>query len=129
VLLPQSLPDYQVKKTRELPTFLRVAGVQAPEHLVLDGYDILDHWMGQSDSSPRQEMHWEFRGQWAVRSGDWKLLGGQRVSGLYDLSADIGEQHDLTDEHPEVVERLERQRASWRQQMEQAEPRRPFRDF
>ena len=54
-----------------------------------------------------------------MRSGNWKLVLPQRIrfdgwSGkkdnsplqLFDLKADIGETTDLSDKHPEMVERL-----------------------
>lgn len=44
----------------------------------------------------------------SVRQGDWKVvtfkLGGKYQ--LYNLAEDLGEQHDLADQHPDIVARL-----------------------
>ncbi|MCP4642711.1 MAG: hypothetical protein GY851_19855, partial [bacterium] len=44
----------------------------------------------------------------AIRSGKWKMLRHKQSEDwqLYNLSNDIGEQHNLAKEHPEVVKRL-----------------------
>ena len=44
----------------------------------------------------------------SIREGDWKLVYRMRTRELelYDLSEDIGEQHDVADEHPEIVSSL-----------------------
>lgn len=44
----------------------------------------------------------------AVRKGDWKLVYRMQTGRLelYDLSSDIGEQHDVAAEHPEKVREL-----------------------
>ena len=130
---PNRLPagtvnDELVTALELFPTFLRAAGVEPPAHLVLDGHDVTDVLAGEA-ASPREEMFWDFRGQWAVRAGPWKLLGGRRGSGLFNLAEDIGETEDLSERHPEVVEDLTARLAGWRRAMEQAEPRGPFRDF
>jgi len=39
---------------------------------------------------------------------------------LYDLSVDIGEQTNVADQYPEIVERLERELQSWNSEL--AEP-------
>ncbi len=56
-------------------------------------------------------------------------MDSKRGSGLFDLSKDIGEQHDLSKERPEVLERLQARFAAWEKAMAEAEPRRPFKDF
>ena len=47
----------------------------------------------------------------AIRAGDWKLIeffdGGKRE--LYNLRTDIGENRDLADKHPELVQKLHNQ--------------------
>ena len=62
-------------------------------------------------------MNWEFQlSGWfqtlpdggfrqAARIGDWKAVryGVDSPIELYDLSEDISESHDLSDEHPEIV--------------------------
>ncbi|MCB1056648.1 MAG: sulfatase-like hydrolase/transferase, partial [Acidobacteria bacterium] len=50
----------------------------------------------------------------AVRDGRWKLLVGEGGRArLYDLAEDPDEERDLTTEHPEVVDRLQRHLRAW----------------
>jgi arylsulfatase A len=48
---------------------------------------------------------------------------------LFDLSSDIGEQHDLSEEKPEVLSMVKSRFAEWEKSMAGAEPRGPFRNF
>jgi arylsulfatase A-like enzyme len=55
----------------------------------------------------------------AVRAGDFKLieyLADNRVE-LYDLKADVGEQHDLAATQPERAKALLAQLHAWRKQV------------
>jgi len=111
-----------------LPTFCRAADVETPAGVALDGFDMMPVVTGRR-GSPREEMFWERRGDKAARVGHWKWVDAQRGSGLFDLSRDIGEQHDLSSERPDVLNDVRSRFAAWKKSMEEAEPRRPFRDF
>ena len=54
----------------------------------------------------------------AIRRGNLKLLihRGQPAK-LFDLAADISEEHDLSKEKPKVVERLENELMAWNDTM------------
>jgi arylsulfatase A-like enzyme len=77
-----------------------------------DGISFLPTLVGkQKDQKRHDYLYWEFNEKkgpiQALRSGDWKLvrfLG--KPAELYDLAADIGETHNIAEEHPDVVERL-----------------------
>ena len=79
--------------------------------------------------SRRTEMCWQRRSDKAARVGNYKWVESARASGLFDLSSDIGEQRDLSKEKPDVLRMVKSRFAAWEQQMAQAEPRGPFRDF
>jgi arylsulfatase A-like enzyme len=50
---------------------------------------------------------WEFRGNKALRQGNWKLVKSKnKVWQLYDLSSDPSETHDVSKNHPKKVELL-----------------------
>ena len=53
-------------------------------------------------------MYWEFNEtqQIAVRKGDWKLIVKSGKSELYDLATDVHEDHNVADQHPEIVAEL-----------------------
>jgi arylsulfatase A-like enzyme len=96
--------------------------------LALDGYDMLPT-LADKTPSPRKEMFWEFRGQKAARIGNWKWIDSEKSKGLFDLSADVSETTDLSASKPQLAADMASRWAEWRQQMDAAEPRGPFRDY
>lgn len=110
------------------PTLARAAGAKTDRKIRLDGFDMLPVLRGE-EKSPRTEMFWEWRGQRAARVGDWKWVESSRGGGFFDLSADLGEQRDLSIEKPESLQRLKARFTAWRAEMEAGEPRGPFRDY
>lgn len=113
-----------------LPTIARLTGAELPEQKI-DGHDIRPLIRGESDAKSSYESfaYYWLQGLDAVRSGKWKLhfphmyrsLTGkpgndgmpagysqQRIGlALYDLEADPGEQNNVYDQYPEVVEQLQ----------------------
>ncbi|QDT49227.1 Arylsulfatase [Symmachiella dynata] len=110
------------------PMFARLAGAKLPEDIVYDGFNMLPVLTGEKKSE-RTEMFWERRGDRAARVGNYKWVQSKRGTGLYDLSSDIGEKHDLSAENPEMLAKLQTRFAQWKKEMAAAEPRGPFRDF
>lgn len=96
-----------------LPTLFAAAGVPAPADT--DGIDLLPGLRGEPDAPAHEHLYFEFPGyggQQMVRWGDWSavrrdLAKGRLQTELYDLSTDIGQQHDVAAEHPGIVARLE----------------------
>ncbi len=89
-----------------LPTFVSLGGGTLPTDRKIDGVDITSVLTGsESAEAPRNTFHY-FRGLTleAVRSGPWKLHLAKGE--LYNLADDIGEEHDVSADHPEVVARL-----------------------
>lgn len=111
-----------------VPTILKATGAAAPENVKLDGFDMLPVLSGNA-KSPRQDLFWQRRGDKAARIGPWKWLESAKGNGLYDLRTDIGEDHDLSKEQPEVLKMVRDRFAAWRKEMDASEPRGPFRDF
>ncbi len=110
------------------PTVLKAVGLKPPEDVVLDGFDMMPVLAGKTKSK-RTEMYWQRRGDRAARVGKWKWVESAKGSGLFDLAEDIGEKHDLSTEKPAILKMLKAKFADWKKQMDEAEPRRPFRDF
>ncbi|QDU82017.1 Arylsulfatase [Polystyrenella longa] len=110
------------------PTFVQLASAELPEGVTYDGFDMLSVLSGE-ETSPRQEMFWERRNDRAARVGKYKWVASRKGKGLYDLSTDIGEQRDLSEEHPEVLSHLQARFKAWKAEMNASEPRRPFQDF
>ena len=111
-----------------LPTIADLAGVKTPDHK-LDGRSIVPVIRSDSAASPHHEFHWQTGGgknpQWAVRQGDWKLIGNPRDTSnkapigkdderfLVNISEDVSEMNNLAAAHPEIVERLEKLHNAW----------------
>lgn len=110
------------------PTLVNAAGLPLPEGVVLDGFDMADVLAGKA-ASPRREMFWQRREDRAARVDRWKWVDSQQGSGLFDLSSDVGEKHDLSAEQPDVLAMIKARFAAWRQAMDAADPRGPFRDY
>jgi arylsulfatase A-like enzyme len=125
---PGTVCDEFLTSLEILPTLLAAAGAKPPNNLVLDGFDMLPVLQGKQPS-PRDAMFWQRRGDRAARVGNWKWVDSGRGGGLFDLSNDVGEKHDLSDERPEVLRMVKQRFAAWTAEMKAAQPRRPFRDF
>jgi arylsulfatase A-like enzyme len=125
---PGSVRDDFLTTLELFPTLAAVAQAPLPQGVVLDGFNMLPVLAGTT-SSHRGAMFWEYRGQKAARAGSWKWIDSDAARGLYDLSRDISEKHDLSAEQPEVAGRIAAQWAAWRAEMDAAEPRGPFRDY
>jgi len=92
-----------------LPTAAELAGVDPPPGI--DGISMVPTLVGRPQ--PEHEyLYWEFheRGfKQAVRMGPWKGIRTKQGKPLelYDVVADIGEQHNVADRHPAVVAKIE----------------------
>ena len=92
-----------------LPTMANLAGVKVPDDRVIDGHDIRPLMFGEAGAATPYEAFFYYgtleHKLHAVRAGKWKLH--LITNELYDLESDIGEEHDVFGEHPDVVVRLE----------------------
>ncbi len=100
-----------------LPTLTKLAKTEPPQDRVIDGKNIWPLLEGQENAqTPHKAYYYYFKGQLkAVRSGKWKLrVAAPRNSkdapdrALFNLEKDIAEQHNVIDQHPDVVDRLEK---------------------
>jgi arylsulfatase A len=133
VRFPERIPagsvnDQFLTSLELFPTLLSIAGVEPPAEVVLDGFDMLPILAGEKDS-PRNEMFWKRREQEAARVGNWKWVKNADGEYLFDLSEDIGEKTNLAGKQPEKLAEMRQHFARWQQQMQDAEPRGPFRDY
>lgn len=111
-----------------LPTIADLCGVSLLEPDI-DGKSLRDVICSPLAASPHDVVHWQVgRGknpQWAVRAGDWKLIGNPKDTSkkapitkadrlfLVNLSRDETEMRNLAGGHPAVVERLKREHDRW----------------
>ncbi len=107
-----------------LPTAVSAAGVvsSAPTKRPLDGKDMLPALRGEV-TSLHDHLFWSSggtQGKWAIRSGNWKLVGVRDQRELFDLASDPGETTNLAQQRAEVVRQLTGIHDAWLEQM--AEP-------
>ena len=125
---PGSVSDEFLTALEVFPTLVEAAGASLPEGVQFDGFDMLPVLQGQAESA-RESMFWERQGEYGGRVGQWKLVNSRRGSGLFDLTEDVAESRDLTKDLPDVLRRVRRAYRDWAQQMADAEPRGPFKDY
>ena len=114
-----------------LPTLCALAGVPLPDDRAIDGLDLSPVWRGEAGGEGilnRPFFYYRHRQLQAVRSGPWKLhlpgphnppgqpdwsrhsapgdRGPVTAPLLYHLEQDIAEQHNVAEQHPDVVRRL-----------------------
>ena len=102
-----------------LPTLAALTESALPGDRTIDGIDMSGLWRGKA-ATPREEfLYYSAEGEIeGIRQGRWKLLVKQPPQAadktalqpprllLFDLEADLGEQTNLADGHPDVVTRL-----------------------
>lgn len=106
---PGSYTDRPASLLDIVPTILAANGVNDISHEDLDGIDLLSLLDPDVSAAPR-DLFWRNEGNWAVRSGDWKMIVSEDPARtwLYNLADDPTEQHDLARVRPGIVEELNR---------------------
>ena len=110
--LPQGVVRNQAVTLMDwMPTILTLCGVAYPD-VKFDGHDILPV-IQDNAPSPYQAMHWQWRNDWAVREGDWKLLKAGKELSLLNLVGGEPEQTNHIADHPEIAARLQKLYDAW----------------
>lgn len=118
----------QVDLMATLATYL---GFELPENSAEDSHDFLPYLKGEAEEVPRTTLvHNTFKDRYAIRHHEWLLVDhptgtdrqppeawmkkhdvpaytGLKV-GLYNLTEDIGQRHNLAEKHPDKVEELQK---------------------
>ena len=95
-----------------MPTLAELAGASNAVPKDIDGLSIVPTLLGEPSKQKQHEyLYWTFYergGGQAIRAGAWKAIQQPMDSSvrLYDLSKDLGEEHDVAAQHPDVVARL-----------------------
>ncbi|MBT3194794.1 MAG: arylsulfatase [Verrucomicrobia bacterium] len=114
-IVPGSTSDHISAFWDVLPTMADLTGQPVPEQT--DGLSFLPTLLGTAAKQKQHAyLYWEHRHNnpdQAVRMGKWKLVsyaqkkGRPRTMELFNLDKDLGEQHDISAGHPEIVERMQ----------------------
>jgi len=115
-----------------MPTILDAIGAGPQIPLATDGLSLLATLTGRVQSQ-RPFLYREYPGyggQQTVRVGDWKAVRQGMTRGninveLYNITTDIGEQHNVAAEHADIVEQLTRLMTEQHQRSD-VFPLRPF---
>ncbi len=115
-----------------LPTLAELAGVALPKSVQdnLDGKSLVSVLNSAAAPTPHATFYWASdRSQWAIREGDWKLLGNpfdptkkepfakSDAFYLVNLPNDLGEQHNLAAAHPDLVQHFRDLHEAWMKEL------------
>ncbi len=113
-----SVNDHQLAFYDIMPTFCELTGVKNYVKKYtnrkkkgtdyFDGISFAPTLLGKDGQKEHDFLYWEFNetDQIGVRMGDWKLVVKKGTPLLYNLAADIHEDHDIAAEHPDIVARM-----------------------
>ena len=100
-----------------LPTLIELCNLEKPERVKFDGNSLASGLKG-NETLPARTLVIQYRqsheppqkGNAAVISGPWRLLGGKQ---LFNVESDPGQEHDVSAENPQIVAKLERHYEAW----------------
>ena len=124
---PGTTSDQTTCLTDFTATCAEILGVKLPDQAAEDSVSMLPAMFGTAERPLREAtVHHSITGAFAIRQANWKLCfcpgsagwsaprpgqddtSGLPVVQLFNLSSDIGEQHNVQAENPAIVERLTR---------------------
>ena len=108
-----------------LPTLTDMAGIEVVGEKPLDGVSLEPLLLGTAGGWPDRKIFSHWNGRVSVRTQRYRLDHEGR---LYDMRTDSSQYHDVSDQHPEVTERLQEAVAAWREEVlpEDQNEDRPF---
>jgi len=107
------------------PTVLELCGVPLPD-ATLDGRSLLPVIRSADANPPHAVLHFQWQDQWAVREGDWKLIGRPANRNQPELGASLQllrladtepERKNHLQEQPQVAARLQALHEEWARQV------------
>lgn len=105
-IIPETRCDAVTGMIDILPTFVKLAGGEAPKDRKIDGKDIWPLLSGEICPSPHDVFYYYLTLKLeAVRMGNWKLH--LRTGNLYNLESDISERNNVADKNEEIVREIE----------------------
>jgi len=115
---PAKLPkaavrDQAITAMDWMPTILDLCDIEQPQ-VKLDGKSLIDVIHNESAESPHKVLYWQWHFGWAVRQGDWKLMGrGKQVTFLGKLDDAHPEKTNYLEQNPEVAKDLHKLYLEW----------------
>ena len=109
-IAPGTTSDHVCAFQDMLPTFAELAGVAVAQPI--DGISIVPTLLGKGTQPKHEHLYWERADARALRLGDFKAVQPNALKNpdgpiqLFHLKDDLGEQHDLAGERPELVAKI-----------------------
>ncbi|MGD9944920.1 MAG: sulfatase [Burkholderiaceae bacterium] len=102
-----------------MPTFLDAAGVAPHRDYPLDGISLLPLLRQPAAHRPPRRLFWrmKYRGQRAMRDGDWKYLAIDEHEYLFDLARDERERANQARREPQRLQAMREAYAQWQAAM------------
>ncbi len=132
VTKPGSTSHQPVTSMDYYPTILETLGLPSMPKQHVDGSSLTGVLSGKSRLD-RTDLHWHYPhyhgSTWtpgaAIRSGNWKLIEFYESNEveLFDLSNDLGEQHDVSKANPDKTRELQSRLKQWQTRVGAALPR------
>ncbi|AGA78389.1 sulfatase family protein [Echinicola vietnamensis] len=137
---PKAVPANQVRNQMAnsidwLPTLAEITETAIPNKEDIDGKSLIPIIKDKNAPSQHEVLHWatgdpeSTTNSWAVRKGNWKLLGNPWDSEkelefdeddqlyLVDMAVDSTETTNVAKEHPEVLQELLKLHTDWNEEM------------
>ena len=95
-----------------LPTLTDMAGIEVVGDKPLDGMSLAPLLTGNAEEWPDRKIFSHWNGRVSVRTPQYRLDHEGR---LYDMTTDSSQYRDVSDQHPEVTERLRQAVDQWRE--------------
>lgn len=125
---PKMIPQGEVRNQAItvmdwLPTLIDLIGLPKPE-APLDGRSLISIINNPTAPTQHPVLHFDWRDNWAVREGDWKLLGTlnkktkELVYSLHNLAEANPEVKDHANENPQLVAHLTKLHENWAEEVQ-----------
>lgn len=120
--LPRGVVRHQIMTAMDwFPTILDLCDLEKPSGIhALDGHSLLEIIdSSKTESAYKGVLHFAWRNSWAVRDGNWKLIGVLSQRGelikmtLHNLNDSEPEVADYADSKPAIVSRLKKMHDDW----------------
>lgn len=107
-----------------MPTVAELCQIDI-SNMDVDGHSLVPVIQSEDAVSPHATMYWQLGEQWAVRDGNWKLIGNPRDTSnkgklaeadslfLTNLAEDVTEMTNQAAQNPEVVNKLKNMHQQW----------------